>query len=396
VGPGIDTMLQATPTVMAMASCCNAENSEACIYHYQDASFLFPYLLFNWLNNVPICSAGLAPAVANHLAIKGERKFLGVWINAVPDLIVGDVKTWAEKASVDSVKIPGYWSHRNPKAGIVKGSAAVPGEKVILSFHGGAYTMFSAHPEDPTYNILKGILAMAPDSVHRAFAPEYRLAGGHEDAALHCFPTQLIDAIAGYTYLVKDVGFSPRDIIIEGDSAGGNLAQALTRYLVEYGNDLPTPLLPPGGLLLISPWADLTINKWNFSEPPTAEASVRFQSDWVDPDWGDDSSIVFAGVHGRGLWADNRYVSPASKHINPSFEGFPRTLITAGGGELMLDQIRVLRDRMFQQLGEVKGEEGKVSYLETPDAWHDHISFPQYEPERSEALRVITTWIASL
>ena len=46
----------------------------------------------------------------------------------------------------------------------------------------------------------------------------------------------LIDALAGYNYLVNTVGFHPTRIILEGDSAGGNLALALTRYLLEHRN----------------------------------------------------------------------------------------------------------------------------------------------------------------
>jgi acetyl esterase/lipase len=276
------------------------------------------------------------------------------------------------------------------------GSAPSPGEKVLLSFHGGAYTMFSAHPDDPTYSILKGILRGFPENVHRAFGPEYRLASGKEGDCENSFPSQLIDAIAGYNYLVNVVGFSPQDIIVEGDSAGGNLGLALVRYLIEYGAELTTPLFPPGALLLISPWTDLTVNKWNINPDPAS--STRFKTDWVDPDWGTDSSILFTGVHSQDIWAQNRYVSPASSHISPSFEKFPKTLIMTGGGEIMRDQIRVLRDRMFEQLGEKRdGGEGMswVTYHEMPNAWHDYISFP-YEPERKDALEIIATWISNL
>lgn len=338
--------------------------------------------------------AGLAPAVANHLAIKGGKNVLGLWIDAVPDLITGDIAIWAKVSGVESIKIPGYWSHRN--AGIAMGSAPSPGEKVLLSFHGGAYTMFSAHPNDPTYAILKGILRRCPDNVHRAFGPEYRLASGKEGDCKNPFPSQLIDAIAGYNYLVNVVGFAPENIIVEGDSAGGNLGLALVRYLVEYGNELTTPLAPPGALLLVSPWTDLTVNKWNINPDPAS--STWFQSDWVDPDWGNDASILFTGVHSQDIWAQNRYVSPSSKYIYPSFERFPPTLIMAGGGELMLDQIKVLRDRMIEQLGERKdGDEGKgkVTYHEMPNAWHDYVSFP-YEPERRDALVFIASWVSRL
>ena len=78
-----------------------------------------------------------------------------------------------------------------------------------------------------------------------------------EDHTTHLFPTALVDAIAGYDYLVNDVGYIPESIIIEGDSAGANLALALTRYLLE--NKLSN-IPPPGGLVLVCPWTDLGLS----------------------------------------------------------------------------------------------------------------------------------------
>lgn len=129
------------------------------------------------------------------------------------------------------------------------------GQKVLLSFHGGDYISNSAHPKDIASNLVRSILKSANDSVRLAFSVEYRLSTTYPHTPSNPFPTALIDALAGYSYLVNEKGFLPQDIIVEGDSCGGNLALALTRYLVEYQHTtIPNFPAPPSALLLLSPW----------------------------------------------------------------------------------------------------------------------------------------------
>jgi len=192
----------------------------------------------------------------NHLAITPGTDIYGVWIDPVEELITGKLREWADKAEVTSIRIPGYWTHKKG-SDIEPFSSPQPGEKIVYALHGGAYVRLSGHPTDVTGNIGKGFLQYV-DKVTRVFSTEYRLAVGKPNIPQHSFPTQLIDALAGYNYLVNVVGFSPEDIIVEGDSAGGNLAHALTRYLVEYQGNAEVKLPgPPSALILTSPWADL-------------------------------------------------------------------------------------------------------------------------------------------
>ena len=112
---------------------------------------------------------------------------------------------------------------------------AEPEEKVLYVLHGGGYHTQSAHPSDIVANIPFGILRYAK-TISRALCLEYRLTSNPHSKPINPFPAALIDAVAGYNYLVNVLGFEPANIIIEGDSAGANLALALTRYLVEnYG-----------------------------------------------------------------------------------------------------------------------------------------------------------------
>lgn len=321
----------------------------------------------------------------------------GVWIAPVPkNLIVGKLSQWAEHANVTSTRIPGYWMH---KKGVDIDVASPPksGEKVILALHGGAYIRLSAHPTDPTAAIARGLLKHV-DRVHRILSVEYRLSSAEPFAVAHPFPTALLDALAGYIYLVNEVGFSPSDIIIEGDSAGGNLAHALTRYLTECKGTpgLPTP---PNALLLLSPWVDLGESHNNI---PNGSSLTFTRSDYLHSPAhpGFQYAVrAFTGPHGLEAAEINPYISPSSLNLAlvVDFKDFPRTFIVAGGAEVLFDQIRTLRDRMIRDLGEGNGVaegEGKVRYFEAPDGVHDYLIFPWHEPEGKYTLEAIAEWIA--
>lgn len=66
------------------------------------------------------------------------------------------------------------------------------------------------------------------------------------------FPAQLLDVTAGYAYLLSR-GFAPENIILMGDSSGGHLMLALSRYISELDRAEPTVQVGmPGAILLLS------------------------------------------------------------------------------------------------------------------------------------------------
>src|SRR6266550_8781066 len=134
----------------------------------------------------------------------------GVWVPATQHLVTGELKACAEAAGVSSVRIPGYWTH---KIGASLQSAAAPqkGEKVVYHLHGGSYILQSANPLDPTAAIGKGLLKYS-EEVLRVFSIEYRRSSHKPFEIASPFPAALLDALAGYSYLISTVGFSPSDI----------------------------------------------------------------------------------------------------------------------------------------------------------------------------------------
>ncbi|KZT24245.1 alpha/beta-hydrolase [Neolentinus lepideus HHB14362 ss-1] len=318
----------------------------------------------------------------DHLALVPGAK--GDWVEPVPEkFVLGGIQCMAVAAGVSPVRLPGYWLDKEGSE-IPLGKTALPGEQVLYHLHGGGYTDLSANPNDPTAAISRGMLQHSKN-IQRVFSIEYRLS----TATTHSFPTALIDALTGYYYLLHTVGFAAEDIIVEGDSAGGNLALSLVRYLVEHRNQPGMDILPPPGrLVLMSPWVDLS----TFHETHDSSFFTCLTSDYLTHTGVHKNVATFVGPFGSGAAEVNPYISPASLHpaLKASFKGFPRTFIAAGGAEILRDQIHVLKDRMVRDLGEET-----VAYYESPDAVHDYAALSFYEPERTHTFAKIAEWLAS-
>ncbi|KZT40815.1 alpha/beta-hydrolase [Sistotremastrum suecicum HHB10207 ss-3] len=315
-----------------------------------------------------------------------------VWIKGIDEsLIQGDLAAYASKAGVKpEARLPAYWRHLSPKPPLLASSPPINAEeKVILFFHGGGYAALSAVPDDPTQAIVRGTLssvAKQTPNLKRVLSFEYRLTT-FDNPPHNPFPTALIDALSAYIYVTSEVGFAPSNVIIMGDSAGGNLALALTRYIIR------TPSLnlkPPGGLILHSPWIDLGVSHRG---PGT---SNEFDSDYLVAE-GDKPARAFTYPWGFDAMADSDvYVSPGSltllkDEVKGMFIGFPKTFITAGGGERLLDSIRTLDARMASDIGRES-----VTYFQGLDAVHDFLIFSWTEPERTEALEACAHWFANI
>lgn len=138
--------------------------------------------------------------------------------------------------------------------------------------------------------------------------------------SLNPFPAALIDAVAGYNYLVGNIGFSPDDIIVLGDSSGGNLALALARHLIESRRmveDVTIPL-PPGGLILCSPWVNLGPPQ---QTPPPLHTStlLRTSSTLLLPRHINWSSIMWDRLAPSQLYPTLTYPQPRRpRHCRPS------------------------------------------------------------------------------
>lgn len=173
---------------------------------------------------------------------------------------------------------------------------------ILLHCHGGGYSTGS--------RIYARTLTskLAESTSMDVLCFDYRLAPEHP------YPAATEDAMKVWNYLML-LGYGARDIILTGDSAGGNLALSLTLKLKQEGRLLPR------GLVLMSPWTDLTSSGRSFESK--AELDPVLNKAYID-------RMVEAYAGGQEL--KNPLVSP----LFGDFEGFPPTYIQVGENEILL------------------------------------------------------------
>jgi len=118
----------------------------------------------------------------------------------------------------------------------------------VLYFHGGGFMC----GESTTYaNILAPWLH---ENNLDCLVVDYGLLPMHTPEEI------AVQGRRAYDYLVEDLEISPKHIVCAGESAGANLALQVVRELASEGN---TNRLP-AGMVLLSPWVDLTLssNSW--------------------------------------------------------------------------------------------------------------------------------------
>lgn len=224
----------------------------------------------------------------------------------------------------------------------------VESQITLLYLHGGGYSFY---PQ--SYANFVALLTVAAKS--RTFALDYRLSPEHR------FPAQLEDALAAYGWLL-DSGVKPDNLVVAGDSAGGNLTLAL--LLQARGLNLPLPSLA----VVLSPALDFTI------EPTDAGC------DWIEP---------------RMLtrWAD-WFCDPAERRdplVSPilaDLRGLPPIYVQAGRCEVLYESIQAFVEGAKRQGADVALE-----------AWDDmNHDFPLLGPDvpqSAAALRRIGEVIAA-
>ena len=321
------------------------------------------------------------------------------------DLIVGEIGSFARDRNIKSISIPGYWTHKDKALPFE--SPPSPGERIFYHLHGGAYLFETAHPNGMMSRIPKELLRNSSSPLfRRTFAVEYRLTSAGEPGkdSVFPFPTALIDALAGYLYLIG-LGFPEKSIIMVGDSAGANLALALTRYLLSNRERQPTLPEIPSALVLLSPWTDIGDT---FIDEPSPSSSLAFNAgrDWLSPpNRGMIRMCAEMFVGGRPehieLAYRNPYISPGNPILlgltpesptrTVSFKGFPKMFIDNARFETLYDQIFRLGEAAIEDLGKEM-----VLYNEVDGAPHDYLIAEWCEPDGTNTSKKILRWLGLL
>lgn len=267
--------------------------------------------------------------------------------------------------------VGGTWYPAKPSA-----SASTKPGIFICHFHGGAYVIGDGRTKDAGY-AAKTLIANT-DASH-VFATQYRLAsnpGGR-------FPAALQDAITAYVYLIKKEGIPANRIVLSGDSAGANLALALTKYLTENGASLglDTPL----ATLLWSPWVSP-------GRSITAEAfnsSPNIGSDYISAAFGMWGAKTYQPSPNSGLTLDDPYINFTG---NPFATPVPIYVSTGECEVLFHDDVK-----LAEEFDSIKGNRVDLSVEEY--CVHDTIltgKLVGFEKEAEKAAAKAGRWLRAL
>jgi acetyl esterase/lipase len=223
---------------------------------------------------------------------------------------------------------------------------------VIFHLHGGGFALGSAASSVGFASDLARKAGMNAVTVDYRLAPE------------HPFPAALEDVTAAYQAAL-DHASARTQIVVTGESAGGNLALELLIARKEHRLEMPA------AVALFSPMTDLAVTGESF----TTKAGV-------------DPNITAAAIRTRA----NDYLNgtdPKDPFVSPIYAdltGLPPMLVQAGSHEALLDDATRLATR-------AAADDVAVTLDITPDVAHVFQAFAAVLDEGDDALSRAATFL---
>ena len=225
---------------------------------------------------------------------------------------------------------------------------------VILYAHGGGYTCGGLGYA----RILAAKLAVATGFSVVSF--EYRLAPEHK------YPAPLEDGMKVWKYLMEK-GYEPNKVLLAGDSAGGNLVLCMTMKLIK------EELVSPKGLILFSPWTDMTATSKSYEK--YKEKDPILTKEYVE------------GVRNAFVGEDADFADPKYSPLYGDFTSFPPTFIMVGRNEILLEDSVQLQKKILKAGGEA------IIDIEK-DGWHVYQQMPL--PIATRAMKRVADYVSNI
>lgn len=225
-----------------------------------------------------------------------------------------------------------------------------PEKRVLLYLHGGGFVFGLT----PMHLKMAAVLALRMNT--RILLPDYRLAPEHP------FPAALEDGEKMYQYLLRQ-NIPAKNIVLAGDSAGGNLVLSLMMKSRDCGAALPAA----AALLSLAVKLGGGTSRPGFKDPLLPPKAMQFYTG------------AYVGKH-----------DPRDPLISPRYgdlRGLPPLLIHAGEDESLRDEAL--------QLAEKARATGTDADLEIfPRMWHVWQLFPSL-PQALQSLDAISAFLIS-
>lgn len=242
------------------------------------------------------------------------------------------ISRWLIRLGVDRVKLPAGITRQAVSADSVPCEWLIPDgsppDKALVYFHGGGfvYGVTSLH--------LEMVSALALKMGVRALMVDYRVAPQHP------FPAPLDDCVTAYRWVLKQ-GFPAKNVVMAGDSAGGNLTLTTLMTQRDSGGALPEAA---ASLSAVGSFAAERGGLWEKARDPLLHPRA-------------------AQTYNRAYVADNDPRNPLISPVFGDWRGLPPILFHCGEDE-------VLREDSVE-MAALAHEAGVTTRLEIyPTMWH--------------------------
>lgn len=264
------------------------------------------------------------------------------------------VSRWMIERSVTYLKFPADISHQAVDVNGVPCHWLVPqdsaAERVLLYLHGGGFVL------GLTGLHMEMVAQLARRMGVRALMVDYRLAPEHP------FPAALDDCVAVYRWLLQQK-IPARNIVIAGDSAGGNLTITTLMKLRDDGDPLPA------AAAALSPVTDFVSKDKRFD-------------DTYDPLLHPRATRLYNKSYVAGQDPHNPLMSP----IFGDWRGLPPLLIHAGEDEVLRHDAIAAADAARAAGVDVRLE----IYPRMWHVWQINPSLPQTEQSLDDIAHFLT------
>ena len=193
---------------------------------------------------------------------------------------------------------------------------------VVIYFHGGGFSLDGGAEHLNYWYSVQQDMTKSKKSIAFLFVA-YSLV------PYAIYPTQLAEGIESLNYVLNDLGRFPRDVLLAGDSAGGNMCLGILSHLSHPMPELPAVNIATKlkALVLVAPWVSFRTD-WSttqsnmYKDIIAKEPALKWAGDYLG---GQPTSPYAEAVEASPDW-----------WTNPKVE---QLLVVAGADEILAEPI---------------------------------------------------------